>query len=105
MTQNTFVARVEQALEQRVANGQPVTFTATAAATGISRATLYRNPELRTLIQEYRLRGVQGPTLSGLSIEIAQLRASLEAVADRARHHEERIRRLERANTTTKTKK
>ncbi len=77
--------------------------TATAAATGISRATLYRNPELRTLIQEYRLRDVQGLTLSGLSIEIAQLRASLEAVADRARQHEERLRRLERVNTTTKT--
>lgn len=105
MTQNTFVVRVEQALEQRVANGQPVTFTATAAATGISRATLYRNPELRTLIQEYRLRGVQGHTLSGLSIEIAQLRASLEAVADRGRQHEERLRRLERVNTTTRIKK
>ncbi|WP_216698922.1 hypothetical protein, partial [Arthrobacter sp. Br18] len=72
------------------------------AATGISRATLYRNPELRTLIQEYRLRGAQGQTPSALTTEIAQARASLEAVADRARQHEERLRRLERVNTTTK---
>ncbi len=105
MSQNTFVVRVEQALEQAAANGQAVTFAATAAATGISRATLYRNPELRTLIQEYRLRGAQGQTLSALTIEIAQLRTSLEAVADRARQHEERLRRLERVNTTTKNKK
>jgi hypothetical protein len=42
------------------------------------------------------------PRSPGVSIEIARLRASLEAVADRGRHHEERIRRLERANTTTK---
>lgn len=102
MSQNTFVVRVEQALEKRIATGQAVTFTATAAATGISRATLYRNPELRALIQEYRLRRVQGPTLSGLSIEIAQLRTSLEAVAERTRQHEERLRRLERVSARTK---
>lgn len=30
MTQNTFVDRVEHALELTVANGQPVRFTATA---------------------------------------------------------------------------
>ncbi|MET3351879.1 UNVERIFIED_ORG: hypothetical protein ABID57_003592 [Arthrobacter sp. UYEF1] len=79
-----------------------MTFTATAAATGISRATLYRNPDLRALIQQYRFRGTQGQTLTALTTEIAQLRASLEAIADRTRRHEERLRRLERAKTTTK---
>lgn len=102
MSQHTFLARVEEALAQAIANGQPVTFIATAAATGISRTTLYRNPDLRALIQQYRLRSTHGQTFTALTTEIAQLRASLEAVSDRARGHEERLRRLERTNTTTK---
>ena len=34
-------------------------------------------------------------TLSGLNAEIAHLRTALEAIAERVRGHEERLRRLE----------
>jgi hypothetical protein len=35
--------RAEQACAQLAASGQPITFTAVAARTGIGRASLYRN--------------------------------------------------------------
>jgi AcrR family transcriptional regulator len=71
-----------------------VTFTAVAARAGVGRATLYRNPELRALVEEHRTRVREANTLSGLAQEVAQLRTSLEAVAARVRRHDEQIRRL-----------
>jgi hypothetical protein len=56
------------------------------------------------VIQEYRFRGAQAQTLSALTAEIAKLPANLEAVAHRARQHEERLRLLERLTTTTRIK-
>ena len=78
---------------------QPITFTAVAEQTGLARATLYRNPTLRVLIDEHRLGQIDTRTLSGLSTEINHLRTALEAVAQRVRGHEERIRHLERRRT------
>jgi hypothetical protein len=88
--------RVEEACTQLVAEGRPVTFTGVAARSGISRTTLYRQPDLRALVDEHRLRTRDATTLSGLTVQIDQLRRSLEAVAARVRHHEEILRRLER---------
>jgi hypothetical protein len=39
-----------------------VTFTAVADATGLSRATLYRNPDLRAIIAEHRTHAAQAGT-------------------------------------------
>lgn len=89
------VARVEAALRVLAAADQPVTFTAVAQRAGLARATLYRNPMLRALVQEHRAGQADTRTLTGLSTEIAHLRTALEAVAERVRDHEERIRRLE----------
>jgi hypothetical protein len=44
-----------------------------------------------------RARGRDASTLTGLAVQIDQLRRSLEAVVVRVRRHEEPIRRLERA--------
>jgi hypothetical protein len=96
MTTDDLVAHVEAALSALAAADQPVTFTAVAQRAGLARATLYRNPTLRALVEEHRLRQIDTRTLSGLSAEIAHLRTALEAVAERVRGHEERIRRLER---------
>lgn len=104
MSQQTLTARVEKALAEISAKAQRVTFTAVAAATGISRSTLYRNPDLRALIQDHRLRHDPGQSLNRLTTEIGHLRTSVEAIADRVRKQEERLRRLERADRTT-TKK
>jgi hypothetical protein len=65
-------------------------FTAIAASTCLARATLYRNPQIRAVIDEHRARQAEARTLSGLAAEITHLRSALEAVAGNVRHHEER---------------
>ena len=77
--------RVEHACTELAHAGQPVTFTAVAARTGLARATLYRNPQIRAVIDEHRARHVDARTLSGLTAEIAHLRTALEAVASNVR--------------------
>ena len=41
---------------------------------GLGRATLYRNSDLRAVVDEYRARGREAHTFTGLIIEIAHLR-------------------------------
>ena len=88
-------SRVESACAALAAAGQPVTFTEVAARAGISRTTLYRRADLRAVIDEHRARGRDATTLSGLAVQIDQLRRSLEAVAASVRRHEEKLSRLE----------
>lgn len=68
-----------------------------ATGAGVGKATLYRRPEPRALVEEHRLQGREALTLSGLAVEVDQLKRSLEAVAARVRHREEVLRRLTRA--------
>lgn len=89
------LARVEAACLDLHADGRPVTFTAVADRTGISRTTLYRNHTLRAVIEEHRRHSRDPRTLTGLTAEISHLRTAVEAIAGRVREHEERIRRLE----------
>jgi Family of unknown function (DUF6262) len=84
--------RVEQACLDLVTTDQPVTFDQVAARTGLSRATLYRNPELRAVIEDHRHRNREAHTLTGLVTEIEQLRITLEALAAKVRRHEEELR-------------
>jgi AcrR family transcriptional regulator len=91
------ITRIEAACAELAAAGQPVTFKEIAARARISRTTLYRRADLRAVIDEHRARGQNATTLTGLAVQIDQLRRSLEAVAAKVRHHEETIRRLERA--------
>ena len=94
------LTRVEAACAELAAAGQPVTFAGVAARTQISRTTLYRRADLRAVIDEHRARGHDATTLTSLTIQIDQMRRSLEAVAAKVRRHEETIRRLERARRT-----
>ena len=91
------LARVEAACAELAAAGQPVTFKEVATRARISRTTLYRRADLRAVVEEHRARGQDASTLTGLAVQIDQLRRSLEAVAAKVRRHEETIRRLERA--------
>jgi hypothetical protein len=86
---------VETGCNELAAAGHPVTFTAIAEHTGISRTTLYRNPDLRAVIDEHRQRSSDPRSLTTLTTEIAHLRTGLEALADRVRQQEERLRHLE----------
>lgn len=91
MTTTHTLNRVERACTQLRHNGQAITFTAVAAHTGLGRTTLYRNPDLRALIEEYRHRSATSGTLAGLTDEITTLHTAL---ATRVRRHEEQLRRL-----------
>jgi hypothetical protein len=64
-------------------------------------ATLYRERPLIALIHEYRLKATEATTLTNIATDITHLRTSLEAIADRVRDHEARLRRLERRTTTS----
>jgi len=48
---------VEDACAAIILDGLPVTFDEVAARTGLGRATLYRNPDLRAVVEEHRARG------------------------------------------------
>ena len=87
---------VEDACAKLILAGQPVTFDHVAARTGLGRATLYRNPDLRAIIEEHRIRGREAHTLSGLATEITHLRIAVEALAGTVRRHDEELRRLRR---------
>jgi hypothetical protein len=91
------LARVEASCAELAAAGQHVTFAEVAARARISRTTLYRRADLRATVDEHRARGRDATTLTGLAVQIDQLRRSLEALAAKVRRHEETIRRLERA--------
>jgi hypothetical protein len=99
MTSPERTARAEQACAELAAAGQPVTFTAVAGRAGIGRATLYRDPALRSLIDSHRRDAAGAGTLTGLADDIAALRTAIEAVATRVRHHEEQIRQLNRKSS------
>lgn len=47
-----------------------------------------------------RQRGREALTLTGLQVQIDQLRAAMEAVAANTRRHEEQLRKLHRPNRT-----
>ena len=92
----TNVEAVEAACARLANNGQAITFTAVADHAGICRTTLYRNPQLRAVVEEHRSHSHDPHTLTGLAAEIAHLRTGLEALVDRVRNQEERLCHLER---------
>lgn len=78
MTSANTLNRVERACAQLRHDGQHVTFTAIAAATGIGRTSLYRDPTLRVVIDQHRHSAATNGTLTGLTDEIAALRTAVD---------------------------
>jgi hypothetical protein len=89
-------ARVEQACLDLLTSRQPITIAAVTARSGIARSTLYRRTELRAVIEEHRRRHHDAFTLTGLAVQIDQLRTGLEALAVKVRRHEEELRHSNR---------
>lgn len=98
MTNTSTLNRVERACAELLRNGQAVTFTAVAVRTGLGRTTLYRDAMLRGVIEENRHRAAASGTLTGLTDEIATLRAALDTLATSVRRHEEQLRKLTARN-------
>jgi len=92
--------RVRAACEQILAAGRDVTFAAVAEHSGISRATCYRDRQLRVVIDAYRSRDGELLTISGLADRLDNLTQALEAVAAKVRRQEEEIRILKRRTNT-----
>ena len=86
--------RVEDACAELILTGQPVTFDVVADRAKLGRATLYRNSELRALVEEHRTRGREAHTLSGLASEIGHLRTAVETLAATVRRYDDELRRL-----------
>jgi hypothetical protein len=95
MTNTSTLNQVERACVQLRHDGKTVTFTAIAAATDLSRTTLYRDPVIRAVIDAHR-HAAPDATLNSLTDDIATLRAGLDALAKRMRRQEEQLRRLAR---------
>lgn len=86
---------VEAACTYLADSGKTITFTAVAEHTGLSRTTLYRNPQLRAVVEEHRADSHDRHTLTGIAAELAHLRAGLEAVAHRVRPRLDRLQRTQ----------
>ena len=97
MTAPETLATVERACAELLQDAQAVTFTAVAARANISRTSLYRDENLRAVVEDHRHRSHDPRSLSGVAAEIAHLRTAVEALAERVRRHEEQLRRLDRA--------
>jgi hypothetical protein len=89
---------VEDACVALMAADATITFDQVADRVGLGRATLYRNPELRAIVEEHRTRGREAHTLTGLVTEIAHLRIAVNELATKVRRHEEELRRLRRTS-------
>ncbi len=94
------IDRVRAACEQLLADGRDVTFTAVAQQARISRATCYRDRDLRTVIDTYRARHGHLLTITGLADRIDNLNQALDAVAAKVRRHEEEIRTLKQSRSS-----
>ena len=92
------LARVEQACIELARTGEPITFDAVAARTGIGRATLYRRQDLHAVVTEHRRHGEEALTITGLGVQLDQLRQAVEAMAAKLRRHEELLRKLNRSS-------
>lgn len=93
MIDNKF-SQVERACIHLAHDGALVTFTAIADATGLARSTLYRNKDLRAVIDRHR-HTTSGP-ITAISDEIATLRTIINELSTKVRSHEEQLRRITR---------
>ncbi|WP_307094145.1 hypothetical protein [Arthrobacter sp. V1I9] len=76
---------VERACAELLRNGQAVTFTAAAARTGPGPDHPLPGANIRAFIEENLHRAAASGTLTGLTEEIATLRAALDALATSVR--------------------
>jgi hypothetical protein len=81
--------RAADAIAHLDSSGQPVNFSAVAAAAGVSRASLYRDPDIRDLISRIR----SAPSPSGTTRAAQRATAeSLRTLLDTARAEITRLR-------------
>lgn len=92
--------RLETALRQLTNQGARINITAIAAQLGIPRSSLYRNAEARELIHQ-RIAETRQNASGNLAADVNSLGALIDALAERVRNQEERLRQLEGRPHTT----
>ena len=96
---------VRTACAELLRAGERVTFPKVAQRTGISRATLYRQRQLRELIDQHRHPTSETLTLSALAAQVDQLQQTLEALAAKVRRHDEQLRRAGATQTRARAQR
>jgi len=86
-------AKVDRGIKQLIREKQPITFNAVAAASGVSKAWLYKEPEVKARIQQLRQ---QTAGARGVHRVQEPSSASKDAVI---RTLKERIKKLEAENS------
>jgi hypothetical protein len=94
MSSQTQIARIKAACRELATTDAAITFTAVAATTGLARSTLYRNPDLRALINDFKHDTTD--RTEAITNEIDTLRAAVTVLAEQVRTHDKRLRSLER---------
>jgi hypothetical protein len=89
--------RAREAIEDLDREGIAVTFCAVARAAGVSRAWLYRDDDIRTIIERLRGRGPAPSTPAAQRATLVSLRQRLDATREEiARLREENAKLRER---------
>jgi len=87
--------QIERACADLARDGHPITIAAVADRASIARSTIYRNPELRAIIEHHR-QATPDDSIITITDELATLRATVQTLADTIRHHDAQLRRLSR---------
>jgi hypothetical protein len=90
--------KASDAIAHLDSSGQPVNFSAVAAAAGVSRASLYRDPGIRDLISRIRAAPARSP-----ATRAAAQRATAESLRTRLNTARAEITRLRAENTRWST--
>lgn len=93
MTTKSMLHQIERACAQIADNGVAITFVKVAELTGIARSMLYRNQNIRSVIEHHR-RNAPDDAILVLTDELTTLRATIETLATKVRHHDAQLRRL-----------
>lgn len=93
--------RAEQGLRKLIRSGQPVTFRGLAQIAGVSLDFLYRQPDLRSRIEQLRNQHQVRPRTPAARIDPDQpssvIRTLTNQLTDLKRRHREEIRTLQQA--------
>ena len=96
--------RAEQGLRKLIRSGQPVTFRGLAQTAGVSLDFLYRQPDLRSRIEQLRAQHQGRPPAPQTQIDPDQpssvIRTLTNQLTDLKRRHREEIRTLQQALET-----
>ncbi len=91
----TTLNRIERVCADLARDGHRITVAAVATHAGIARSTIYRNTELRAIIEHHRSAAPDG-TITAITDELATLRAAVQTLADTVRDHDAKIRLITR---------